>query len=124
MERRWGERLLINRNVWVRVPGRPECASCLHDVSLSGAFLAGMPQMPYMTRVWLEVSLPEEEDASCWHEHLIEAFVTRPASEGVGLEWCDFAHPCAVRMMQWLQREGAREVELAPEAQWPRARAS
>jgi hypothetical protein len=95
MERRWGNRLLLNERVRVTRDRLVLGFGCLYEVSLSGAFLkAAWPLRPMM-RVC--VLLPDRTGESTVR---LEAYVVRQEKDGVGLEWCDFAPPVIARIME------------------------
>jgi hypothetical protein len=94
MERRWGNRLVLDEMVRVMREQEIMGLACLHEVSLSGGLLRTRWQIPSLTRVHVE--LCEEGPVA---DRIIEAFVVRRSLEGVGLEWCEFAPPCVVKLM-------------------------
>jgi hypothetical protein len=99
MERRWGNRLVLDETVRVTREREDVGIARLHEVSLSGGFIYTRRRIPAMTRLQLE--LPEGGSQS---ERTIEAFVVRVCEDGVGLEWCEFAPPGVVQLMVTRQR--------------------
>ncbi len=82
MEHRWGERMPVRASVRVHC-AKWDAAGQLRDASLSGAFVHTRLQIAAWTHVELELSGTR-----------IAAFVVRVASDGLGVEWCEFApHP-------------------------------
>jgi hypothetical protein len=98
MERRWGNRLVLDELVRVTRDQQDLGEARLHQVSLSGGFIYTRCRIPAMTRLQLE--LPEGPQS----ERTIEAFVVRICDQGVGLEWCEFAPPGVVELMVTRQR--------------------
>jgi hypothetical protein len=99
MERRWGNRLLLNERVRVTRDRLVLGFGCLHEVSLSGAFLKAQWPLPAMTRIC--ILLPDRNGDSTIR---IEAYVVRQEADGVGLEWCEFAPPVIARIMEASKR--------------------
>jgi hypothetical protein len=99
MERRWGNRLLLNERVRVTRDRLVLGFACLHEVSLSGAFLKASWPLPAMTRIC--VLLPDRNGDSTIR---LEAYVVRQETDGVGLEWCDFAPPVIAQIMEASKR--------------------
>ena len=99
MERRWGNRLLLNERVRVTRDRLVLGFACLYEVSLSGAFLKAPWPLRTMTRIC--VLLPDRNGDSTIR---LEAFVVREDAGGVGLEWCDFAPPVIAHIMEASER--------------------
>jgi hypothetical protein len=99
MERRWGNRLLLNERVRVTRDRLVLGFACLYEVSLSGAFLKAPWPLRAMARIC--VLLPDRNGDSTIR---LEAFVVREDAGGVGLEWCDFAPPVIARIMEASER--------------------
>lgn len=109
MERRWGNRLVLNE--WVGV-SRDETrlgTACLHEVSLSGGFLKASWPMSALTRICLHFPEPNRR-----RTRSVEAYVVRPAAEGVGIEWSDFAPPVIASLIEFNTR--ALQIHSAQDA--------
>ncbi len=97
MERRWGNRLVLNESVRVTRDREVLGLACLYEVSLSGALLQTPWTLPNMTRICLH--MPQE-----WRTTRIDAFVVRQCENGIGIEWCEFAPRCLVQLISAQQR--------------------
>src|SRR5262245_54770784 len=98
MERRWGMRLVVDAMARLDCRSGHSHTVCLHDVSLSGAFLSTSMRVEPMTRIWLKLS-PGDGAVSARTTRTIEAYVVRQTADGLGIEWCDFAPPMIALMM-------------------------
>lgn len=103
MERRWGNRLVLNARVRVTRDRLVLGFACLHEVSLSGAFLKTPWELPVFTRVC--VHLPDPTNGT---PARLEAYVVRQDAGGVGLEWCDFAPTSVTTLIEASKRMPAR----------------
>ncbi len=97
MERRWGNRVMLDEAVSVTRDGELIGTASLPELSLSGAFLKTEWRLPQLARVYVEVPRLRHERRS--RHTLIEAFVVRHCPDGVGVEWCEFAPPEVVAVM-------------------------
>ena len=140
MERRWGNRVVLDETVAVKRDGQTIGVACLHECSLSGAFLKTPWRLPQLAR--LSVEMPHAagkrhgdgpEDGHNGDTGLrarrrrhddeysiVEAFVVRHCADGVGLEWCDFAPQGVAELMEERRRIAALPVTL--ERSQPRMR--
>ncbi len=132
MERRWGNRVVLDETVAVKRDGQIIGVACLHELSLSGAFLRTPWRLPQLARLSLEVphadrrGQKDSKRASARRrlhddeDRVIEAFVVRHCADGVGLEWRDFAPPGVAELMEERRRIAALPVTL--ERSQPRMR--
>jgi hypothetical protein len=95
MERRWGNRLVSNELVRVTRDRHVLGFARLQEVSLSGAFLKAAWHLPSLTRICLHVPHGGNRHGTA----RVEAFVVRQGNEGLGVEWCDFAPPAIVNLV-------------------------
>ena len=79
MEHRWGERMPARATVRVHC-AKWDAAGQIRDASLSGAFVHTRLQVAAWTHVEVELSGAR-----------IAAFVVRVATDGLGIEWSEFA---------------------------------
>jgi hypothetical protein len=92
MEHRWGTRSKLD------IPARVHCGSqgllfgTLRDASVSGAFFSTAAQMPLLASVHVQLGGQSQTPR-------VEAYVTRRASDGFGLEWADLAPTIIVRLL-------------------------
>lgn len=96
MEHRWGKRIALKTPVRLITGAGEFMLGQMTDVSISGAFLQTPRPLPLGARVEVEVILR--------HHHVgrnlerVAAHVTRRASDGAAIEWCDLA-PRSVRVL-------------------------
>lgn len=69
----------------------------MRDASASGAFLSTSLDLPYLSRVYLQLTVGRRHRAST---HVLEAHVIRSAPGGIGIEWCEFAPACIAHLIQ------------------------
>jgi hypothetical protein len=108
MERRWGNRVVLDETVTVMRDGKAIGLACLHEVSLSGAFLQCLWRLPQLARVQIEP--PRLGTGRRSRDTLVEAFVVRHCTDGLGLEWCDFAPPEVVAILDERRHLPAQRV--------------
>ena len=95
MERRWGNRLVLDETVRIMRDQEIMGLACLHECSLSGGFLRTRWHIPNLTRVHIELC----HEGPC-PERMVEAFVVRPSADGAGVEWCEFAPAGITHLME------------------------
>lgn len=110
MERRWGNRVVLDETVTVKRDGDAIGIACLCELSLSGAFLRSPWRLPLFARVNLELPCSRAHRRSPTTP--VEAFVVRHCPDGIGLEWCDFAPPEVVELMEERRRLAALPVQV------------
>jgi hypothetical protein len=110
MERRWGNRVVLEESVRVRRDAEVVGVALLCDVSLSGGFVRTHLQLPPMARVCIE--LHDEAEAHSGSRALqhfadtarpecsIDAFVVRRTESGLALEWCDLAPIGVLKLLE------------------------
>jgi hypothetical protein len=97
MDHRLGERVLIQRPIRL-MSARPRTVSIgrLVNLSRSGACVVDCElQLSSLVHVDFE---PHERPMQ--PEATITAYVTRVTDQGVGIEWCEFAPPLVVALLQ------------------------
>jgi hypothetical protein len=87
LEHRWGERIRVNLPVRVSAADLERVQGCLKNLSLSGAFLKSDCELRLHALIEVRIELPPPVARAA----VIEAHVSRKHSEGVGIEWCEFA---------------------------------
>jgi hypothetical protein len=97
MDHRLGERVLIQRSIRL-MSARPRTASIgrLINLSRSGACVVDC-ELPLSSLVHVDFEpheWPKQPEAT------ITAYVTRVTEQGVGIEWCEFAPPLVVALLQ------------------------
>jgi hypothetical protein len=99
MEHRCGTRSSINHTVRVSIDRRPSFIARLRDVSASGAFLIMPSGAPYFAevRVTLRVRCNSRVEQA-----VLEGLAVRNATNGIGVEWLEFAPRCIRNLMQGL----------------------
>jgi hypothetical protein len=90
MEHRWGKRSALDIGVKLHLGPGAVNAGCITDASLSGAFVRTASRLRVFTHVLTELDggSPRESESQ-----RIPAYVVRAASDGLGLEWSEFAPP-------------------------------
>ncbi len=106
MEHRWGQRLAVDRVVRFGAPPQAPTTGRLRDVSLSGAYVEGVPFFPILSQVTLDLERPEGDPRAL---DRVTAHVVRNETGGVGLEWDEFA-PEAIRALIAASEESIHRV--------------
>jgi len=99
MDNRLGERVLIQRTIWL-ISTRPRTASTgrIMNLSRSGACVVDCDlQLFSLIHVHFE---PEPHDRVKRPEDTISGYVTRVSGQSAGIEWCEFAPPLVVELLQ------------------------
>ena len=104
MEHRWGARLPCHLNVTVTAHDRDAGIGRLRNVSMTGAFLETLIDLPLFARVMLAI-IPDEAHAQFQTE--MTALVARIARDGVGIEWCEPAAGSICTLLGCTTRCGA-----------------
>lgn len=104
MEHRLGARMPLSVPVWLQRAGELPLPGRMLNVSLSGAYVETSAGYPLLARISIAcaLGLAERAAASC-----VAAYVTRVSSDGVGLEWFEFA-PAVVRQLMRAEKIRAR----------------
>ena len=106
MEHRWGERLPMELEVTVSIPGGASIAGTVVDISLSGAFVRLPAGLRDLSVVHIEFTgLPFADRVP------LRAQVVRSTEVGVGLEW-DGRAAAAVRGILLLH------AQAVPDGSW------
>jgi hypothetical protein len=97
MERRWGNRVLLNERVRITRDGAVVGFATLHEASSSGGFVRTPLLVRNLTRIGLELapSGPRRDPQRC-----VEAFVVRQCPDGFGIEWCEFGPAVIVELLR------------------------
>jgi hypothetical protein len=97
MEHRWGQRFEVD--ILVRMHSRPYAMRTgrLTDVSMSGGFIVTSVDLHELRRLQIALVLPHR-----FHQAtpVISAYVARRHSDGIGVEWCDFAPQAVVELVR------------------------
>ena len=87
LEHRWGDRVRVNIPVRVEA-GRVTGANArMQNLSLSGALVTSDSDLRLNTLIEVSIALPPPSTRTA----VIKALVARKFTEGVGIEWYDFA---------------------------------
>ena len=109
MERRWGNRVPVDESVCIKRENATVGFASLSEVSLSGGFLRTRWRLPNLSRVHVELPDVMKDAGTSGH---IEAFIVRQTTEGLGLEWCEFAPPSIARLIETHSRNYPRTQQL------------
>jgi hypothetical protein len=115
MDNRLGERVAINLAVRLVSTGpRPMGIGLLKNLSRSGALIVNCDlQLFSLIQVVLEPHQGSKRD-----EESVAAYVTRVGDDGVGIEWCEFAPPAVVALLQTAVASsgtfGERQIDSVP----------
>ena len=90
MEHRWGKRSALDVGVRLRLGSGVVDMGRLVNASLSGAFVRTGYCLPAFTRVVVELDSGAARQSA---PQRIPAYVVRVATDGLGLEWSEFAPP-------------------------------
>jgi hypothetical protein len=107
MEHRWGQRFLLDLpasvadgNGW-RAPAR------VRDISASGAFLECSPPVVSVTRVLIRFK-------GCEVGSILTGNIVRLTSEGIGIEWGEFAPAAVAALLHGVPPDATRIPALQP----------
>jgi PilZ domain len=108
MERRLGHRLNHHTGVSLCTTGGRLSQAEIQDLSLSGAFVRTATPGPALSQI--ELAFPA---GSTGKPAAVQAWVIRTASDGIGIEWAEFAPPPVSRLLfaHWA-REAAEQARL------------
>ena len=106
MEHRLGQRFNVAIAVRLSASNRPwRNPALLANLSVSGGFVAVDLDVRVLTRIQIAVEFPEPPPCNA---PTVEAYVVRRDRDGIGVEWCEFAPPVVIRLLQAeLRRPGA-----------------
>jgi hypothetical protein len=96
MEHRWGKRSALDIGVRLRLSSGAVDTGRLVNASLSGAFALTRHCLPGFTRVVVELDSGAARQSA---PQRIPAYVVRVASDGLGLEWSEFAPPAIATLL-------------------------
>jgi hypothetical protein len=85
---RWGDRVRVDIPVHISVNALTDADACLKNLSLSGALVKADVDLGLHALIHLSIKMPSPSQRAAE----IAAFVSRKTKEGVGVEWCEFAH--------------------------------
>jgi hypothetical protein len=111
MEHRWGQRFLLDLPASLADGNGWTAPARLRDISASGAFLECLPPAASVTRVLIRFK-------ACQVSSILTADIVRVTSEGIGIEWGEFA-PAAVAV---LLRAAPQDATRIPASKPTRAR--
>lgn len=89
---RWGDRVRVDIPVRVSVNTVSDADARMKNLSLSGALVKSAANLGLHALIQVSIKMPSPSQQAT----AITAFVSRKTSEGVGVEWCEFA-PTAVK---------------------------
>jgi hypothetical protein len=84
---RWGDRIRVNIPVQVSAGSLTGAGGCMKNLSLSGALVKADLDFGLHALIQVSITLPPPSQRTA----AITAYVSRKATEGVGVEWCEFA---------------------------------
>jgi hypothetical protein len=87
MEHRWGERVRVNLPVYVSAGAFAGFDGCMKNLSLSGALVKSDWDLRLHSLIEVHIKLPPPSP----RVDIVRAQVSRKLTEGVGIEWCEFA---------------------------------
>ena len=97
MERRWGNRTLLDERVRITREGAVIGFATLHEASISGGFVRTSLLVRNLARIELEIApLRARKDPT----RCVEAFVVRQCPDGFGIEWCEFGPTAIVELLK------------------------
>jgi hypothetical protein len=102
MERRWGNRIPLDKQVRITRDGEVIAIASLHEASVSGAFVRTPMLLRNLTRIGIELCADGIHGDP---EHRIEAYVVRQCPDGFGIEWCQFGPDVIVDMLREPQHQ-------------------
>jgi len=86
-ECRWGDRVRVNIPVQVSVNALRGADACMKNLSLSGALVKANVDLGLHALVQVSINVQSRSQRAAE----ISAYVSRKTTEGVGIEWCEFA---------------------------------
>jgi PilZ domain len=84
---RWGDRVRVNIPVQVSASALTGAGGCIKNLSLSGALVESDVDFGLHSVIQVRITLPSPSQRPAE----ITAYVSRKATDGVGVEWCEFA---------------------------------
>lgn len=98
MEHRWGQRVDVAIPVRLCIASDPhETCARLANLSLSGGWVAVNLQLRPLSKIRVVLERPVLIGD---HPEIVEAYVARQSQDGIGLEWCEYAPPAVVQLLQ------------------------
>jgi hypothetical protein len=112
MEHRWGKRSTLDIGVRLHLGSGVVDTGRIANASLSGALVRTTRRLPAFTRVVVEFERGSSRQSA---QRRAPAYVVRMASEGLGLEWYEFAPPAVAALLGPIaarsRNAGARTME-------------
>jgi hypothetical protein len=97
MEHRWGERFPVELAVRLHSGSTTVLNSWLTNASVSGALIDTQVRLPVFSHVIVEFDVSRRSGVA---GQRVPAYVVRHASEGLGLEWQEFAPRPIVSLLE------------------------
>ena len=110
MEHRWGSRKELSLRVELQRTGFDPVRARIEDLSLSGAKIRLSVPLPALARWNVRIG-----------EHVVPAWIVRRIDHGVGVEWCDFAHPVIATILRASTGIQRRPISMPAETSSERA---
>jgi hypothetical protein len=98
MEHRCGRRSPLDMSGRLHLSSGRVIEGRLKNLSLSGALMHTDGPVPLLSRVVLEV---DNDDLRQAHLHRITGYVVREATQGIGIEWAEFAPTAVTVLLSW-----------------------
>jgi hypothetical protein len=108
VEHRWGKRIPLDLSVSLQWGPHSLASGRLRNVSLSGAYVEGLPLLPVWTEVYVHL-----DGIGCGECSPVKAYVIRNEPGGLAVEWSEFApngvHRLIGEATVTARRESARD---------------
>lgn len=111
MEHRCGVRRTLNVGVKLHIRQSLPKFGRLLDASASGAYVATSAPPPIMSRVHVALGWDGLQRGG---RHRVAAYVVRVDARGIGIEWCDFAPPPVLALIESLEAPPAPTRRRTP----------
>ena len=108
MEHRLGRRVPTNLDVHLTCRPYAVGAGRMTNASMSGAFVKTRLEPAALSRLILGVDVPQPWGAKVHHELL--AYVVRHGTDGLGIEWCEFASRAVTRLLHYSVGQQSDEI--------------
>jgi hypothetical protein len=101
MEHRWGQRFLLDLPASVADGNGWTAPARLRDISASGAFLECSPPVASVMRVLIRFK-------GCEVSSILTGDIVRVTSEGIGIEWGEFAPAAVAALLHGVPHDATR----------------
>jgi hypothetical protein len=108
MNHRCGHRFTTDRTIRIRTASGAVSIARLTDVSVSGAMINTVLDLPYMSRIKVQMTRGYDGDGSTRE---VDAYVIRRTPEGTGIEWEELNPRAVDELVRSLARAPAANSE-------------